>query len=197
MPQRVQVGGRAERHHRALVRCSRVDRDRRVPEHAQHRHALAVVPGARSHRSARPRDPPHLGDTRRGVAHEVDDELAERGVERAVRERERLGAADADVGSRHGGRARLDERPGGIDGRDRARPEPGGELRRQRTGAAADVDRAVTVGDADRSHEDGRQRAGPETHVPLVGVGRCAEGRRSVGHRCRLAVVRRPVKTSA
>ena len=195
MPKSVEVGCRAERHHRALVRCLRVDRDRRVPEHAQHRHALAVVPRAGSNRPAWPRDPPHLGDTRLGVAHEVDDELAEGGVERAVRERNHPAAADTDVGSRQ----RRPRTPwtNGSEGSTAATAlgPAGRQLCRQRAGAAADVDRTVTLGDTDRSREDGGQGAGPD---PCTARRRqVVRGRSSasVGHRVQARRRRRPVKT--
>ena len=76
----------------------------RVPERAQRPLTTAVIPDACGHGPARPGHACHLRHARRGIAHEVDDELRERRVERVVRERQLLRGGEPDVDS--GWRAR-------------------------------------------------------------------------------------------
>src|SRR5262249_12512517 len=59
-----------------------------LPERAQRPRSSRVVPDARRHDASGPRDTAHLTDPGDRVAHEVDDELCERSVERRVVERQ-------------------------------------------------------------------------------------------------------------
>ncbi len=66
--------------------------------------SIVIPPSWRSHMhsgdgAAGTGDARHLADALVRVAHERDHELGERGVERAVLPRERLGPADAHVGA--------------------------------------------------------------------------------------------------
>ncbi len=70
----------------------------------------------------------------------MHDELGEHDVEGAVREGERLDRAEAHVDARELPPGRLDERLGGVDGRDRPGAEAGHELCGEAAGAAADVE---------------------------------------------------------
>ena len=97
---------------------SGVDRVRRVPEGAEHRHPAAVVPRAGRDLAARLDDALHLPHAAFGVGHEVDDELREGGVERIVLERQLLGRGDADVRGRQPRAAGRDEGSGRVDGGD-------------------------------------------------------------------------------
>ena len=91
------------RHAGALVGAAgalRVELLGGVREPTQELHLARVIPDARSHRPAGPRDAPHLPDSGLRVLHEVDDEQGERGVEGVVLERQRLRDALPDVGVR-------------------------------------------------------------------------------------------------
>jgi hypothetical protein len=80
-----------------LVVGRRVELAHGAPELAQRAAAARVIPHAGRHDSAGPGDPAHLPQPRGRVGHEVDDELRDRGVERAVRERQPLGRGQPDV----------------------------------------------------------------------------------------------------
>ena len=92
-----------------------------------------------------------------GVAHERDHELGERGVERAVLPRERLGAADAHVGARVALAAGLGELRRRVDRRHALGAGARGELVREPARAAADVEHALPA--ARRPHRPARRRA--------------------------------------
>jgi hypothetical protein len=79
----------------------------------------------------------------RRVGHEVQDELGEEGVERAVVEGQRLGRGKTDVGPGDALGARGDERRRRGDGGDRVGAERRGPGGRQRPRAASDVQRAA------------------------------------------------------
>ena len=68
-------------------------RPRHIPEEPERAEAARVVPDARRNDAARSRDAAHLGEAGDRVGHEVDHQLGERGVERAVVEGQRLGDA--------------------------------------------------------------------------------------------------------
>ena len=107
-----ELPGRCIAHVAALVLCRGLgsDRCRGIPESSQQPHLAGVVPDGSAYDSAGLRDAHHLGQAPRRIAHEVDDELCQHGVERAVAERQRLGGSDADIRPRYAGAAALDER---------------------------------------------------------------------------------------
>ena len=84
----------------------------------------------------------------------------QRGVERAVLERQLLGHAHAHVGARVARPARVGELLGGVDRGDVVGAEPRRELARQPARAAADVERAHAGRDPGGVGERDRQRAG-------------------------------------
>ena len=138
----------------------RVERGRGVPEAAQERHPVCVVPDRGSHGPARPGHPPHLAHAGRGVGHEVHDQLRESGIEGVVLERQRLRRGDLHPDSRHPRGARLGERLGGIDGGNALCPEPLRQRRRQRPGTAPHVERPLARLQP-RSGDQRRRQLGP------------------------------------
>ena len=133
-----------------------IERDGRVPEAAQQRHLAGVVPDGGGQRPARPGDAPHLAHARVRVGHEVHDELRERLVERGVVERQRLGRRDLDPDARHALPARLGERRRRLGRRDVLRAQQRGQLGRQRTRTAPDVERTLPAARPRRRSAPGR-----------------------------------------
>jgi hypothetical protein len=82
-----------------------------------------VRPSSGAPESSSTGDTAHLAQARVGVLDEVDDELGEHDVERAVGERQLLDAREAHVRARHAPAARVDERVRRIDGRDGVVPD--------------------------------------------------------------------------
>ena len=82
------------------------------------------------------------------MCHEVNDELSQGNVERSIFERQLLGRGtlDADPGVTLS--SCRDEGLGRIDGRHATRSQPPDQLGGERAGAAADIERALTGGDA-------------------------------------------------
>ncbi len=122
----------------------------------------------------------HLGHPRRRVAHERDDELRERGVERRVRPGEILGGSLLHLDVRKPTTKGDDERRRGIGG-DRRRSAPG-ELHRQSASPGADVEDALSGRDAGKIGEDGRKRNREPAHEVVVGGLRDVEHRREYSH---------------
>ena len=116
------------------LRRRRLDRSRRFPERAQQLHSLGEVPDAGGGLAAGAEHAAHLARRRLGIGHEVEDELRERRIEPAVRERQRLRAAGLYVGTWIAPAALLDEGVGGVDRGDGLGAEPAYELFRQRPG---------------------------------------------------------------
>src|SRR5581483_840186 len=81
----------------------------RVPRSPNGREQLHPVAVPRAE-GDRPGDAPHLADASLRIAHEREDELCERRVERAVGPRQVLRAGRADVHAREAGVQRIDER---------------------------------------------------------------------------------------
>ena len=142
-----------------------------LPERRQRRPAAREVPDARRDDAVEPGHARHLGQAGDRIRHEVHDELRERGVEAAVRERQlvRRGEVNVDPGIPRPGRG--DERLGGIDGRDRVGAEPAHELTRQRAGARADVEHRFLVADVGEVGQLRRERRRVPPHEAVVGVG--------------------------
>ena len=123
---------------------------RDLPEQSERAGAPGVIPDGGGDDTPGLRDPAHLAETADGVGHEVDDELGQRRVERAVGEgeglRRRLPHVDARVSLLH----RRHERRRGIDGGDVIGTEPPDQLGRQRSSPAADIDGSL-------AHRDPRE----------------------------------------
>ena len=116
--------------------------------------------------AARADDAPHLGDARRRVVHERDDELRERGVEALVRPRQVLGRrlVHGDVGQPLA--QRRDERRRRVGGGDlRAAAH---ELGGQRARAGADVEHAHAPADAGEVGEQRREPHRVAAHEVVV-----------------------------
>jgi hypothetical protein len=98
----------------------------------------------------------------------VDDELREGGVESTARERQSLGRRlqNVDTGVPRSGCGH--ERPGGIDRGDRRGSDPVDELGRQRAGAAADVQHALTCAHSSEVGELRREQHRVPAHEAVV-----------------------------
>ena len=142
-----------------------------APERRQRRPVPCEVPDAGGDDAVEPGHARHLGQARDGIRHEVHDELRERRVEAAVRERQlvRRGEVDVDAGIARAGRR--DERLGRIDGRDRVGAEPADELARQRARPGADVEHRPLVADAGEVRQLRGERRRVPPHEAVVGVG--------------------------
>ena len=132
---------------------------RRVPEHAQRPLAAGVIPDARCEDSVRAGDPRHLSKARHRVAHEVDDELRQRGIEALVLERQLLRCRAGHVHRGVAGAGRCDEPLRGVDGRHAVRTEPRDKLGGQRPGTATDVEHALAGVHAEKSASRGASGA--------------------------------------
>src|SRR6188472_546901 len=161
---------------RRLVLGVRIDLVDRPPERRQRRALAGVVPYARRDDPASSRHPPHLGQARHGVVHEVDDELPQRRVEGAVAEGQVLGAREPDLDAGMTLARGVDERARRVDGGHATGAEPGDELGGQRARAAAHVERAVAVMDLGEVGQLRRKLARVGAHEAVVGVGGDVEG---------------------
>ena len=153
-----------------LVGDARVELARGVPEARERASAARVIPHARRDDAAATGHASHLCDSGRRIGHEVDDELRQRRVERAVVERQalRLRAPDVDAGV---ALARSLDEPGGrVDGCDRVRAESPHELARQGSRAAADIEQTLRLSDGSEVREPRRQRRRVPAHEPVVGL---------------------------
>ena len=112
----------------------RIESLRRIPQRAQRSLTAAVIPHARDNRAARAGDARHRPHARRRIAHEVDDELREGGIERVIRKRQLLPGAEPNVDARVACTGRLDERFRRIDRDDRISADAGDELRGESAG---------------------------------------------------------------
>ena len=146
-----------------------VELARGSPEDAEHPHPPAgEVPHARCDGAAVARDPGHLAQALLGVAHEADDQRAERRVERVVIPRQRLRHALAHVGpgvARAAGRHELRR---GVDRRHVLGADPSRELCRQTARPAADVEHRAPAGHARGVGERRREGARVAAHEPVV-----------------------------
>ena len=108
----------------------------------------------------------------------MDDELGEGRVEVAVAEGQplRRRALDVDLGIALA--CRLDEGLRRIDGADGGGAEQPHELRRERSGAAADVEHALTGVDAGEAREPRREAARVAPHEAVVRLGGNGEAHR-------------------
>jgi hypothetical protein len=104
------------------------------------------------------------------VGHQLYYELGQYHVELADRERQLLADPDAHVGSGDARPAGLDESLGGVDRGDVLRPEPVREHDRQRSGSAADVERALPPPDARHLCQPGRELRAIPADVAVVGL---------------------------
>ena len=103
-------------------------------------------------------------------------ELGQRSVELVVAERKLLGGREPHVDAGMALLRRCHERLGGVDGSDVVRPEPVHELRRQRPGPTADVDRPLPRLDPGEIGQLRGERHRVAAHEPVVGVGSDGEG---------------------
>ena len=154
----------------ALGRC-RIECDGLVPEHAEHLHAVAVVPNRRGHNAVGSGHPDHLPHRRGRVGHEVQHQHRQRPVECGVREGQRGSVADLEAhpvaiarplrGPHELARRVNADHSHGRDGR-------GGE--RQRSRAAPHVEHIVAGLYSGEVHEQRRQSAAPPSHEPFVAI---------------------------
>ncbi len=114
--------------------------------------------------------------SRRGVAHEVHDELRERSVEGVVGERQRLGCRKRDLDSRQPRSTGVHEGLRGIDRTNVRVPEPPGESSCEGAGPAAHVERAHSRLDACELDQRRGQRRTVAADVTVVRVGGHTEG---------------------
>ena len=132
---------------RRFVVDVRIELTRCLPEEAQRTLPAGVIPDAGGHHAAPARDARHLGEPGEGVGHEMHRELGEDGVEHPIRERQLLRGREADVNAGVARSRRLDERWRWVDGGHGIGAEALHQLRRQRPGTAADVERLLSVVD--------------------------------------------------
>ncbi len=109
----------------------------------------------------------------------MDDELRDRRVEARIRKRQLLGDRTLDPYARlpfaHG----LDEALGGIDGRDRSRPDPADELCGEEARAATDVEHRLAGRNARQIRELPGEMPRVAPHEPVVGIGGDLEAHRA------------------
>src|SRR3954447_23913755 len=154
----------------SLASASGIDAAGGVPEAAQERHALGVVPHGRGHYSSRLGDAVHLLHRGRRVAHEVHDELGQDHVKAVGVERKLFGRRLAHGGPGDAGPARLHERRGRVDGGDAIVSDDSSQCTRDRARATADVERALPGRHARDFEQPARELVGVAADVALVCV---------------------------
>ena len=142
-----------------------------VPERAERALASAVIPDTGGDDAVAPGHPRHLGQTGDRIRHEVDDELRQRCVERAVGERQLLRGCLDHVDAGLAGSSSGDERLRRIDGRHGFGTEPHDQLRRERARAAAHVEDGLPVVHLGEVRQLRGQLDGVPTHEAVVRVG--------------------------
>ncbi len=130
--------------------CRAIERRRRIPERAQHRH-LVDVPGAGGNDTAGSHDPRHLREAGGRITDEREHELRERGVERRVGPWQRFGRRLSHVDVGQALRVRGDEHRRRVGGRDRRPPDQADECPPERTRTASDVDDPLPGGHPQRT----------------------------------------------
>ena len=154
-----------------IRRGTRIEFDRGVPEPADHLHALGVVPHVRGDGAARPRDALHLPQARHRIRHEVQDQRGDDDVGRAVRKRDRRGAAlDERCALTEPLARRGEESRRRFDAGDVGGCAPRQDRLDERPGSAADVDPSERVRRAEPGEKARRDDAAPAADVPLVRV---------------------------
>ena len=134
-----------------------------------------MIPDARRNDTAATGHAAHLAEARRRIAHEVDDELRERRVERAVLERQALRLGPSHVDARIALPRGLDEARRRVDGRHGFCADSAHELARQSAGAAADVEHELRLPDGREVREPRGQRRRVPAHEPVVRLRACGE----------------------
>jgi len=143
-----------------------------VPEMPHHLHPAGIVPDIQRHRAARPHDAPHFRKRARRIRNEIQDEVRDGGIDRAIRQRQRLSIADPEGQAQIAHmRPRVVEIAGrGIDREHRSRRAVVEDGPAQRAGAAPDVEPR----EAGRQRQPARERAGdgpaPPPHIRLVRI---------------------------
>ena len=137
-----------------------------------HLHPAGIVPDIQRHRAARPHDAPHFRKRARRIRNEIQDEVRDGGIDRAIRQRQRLSIADPEGQAQIAHmRPRVVEIAGrGIDREHRSRRAVVEDGPAQRAGAAPDVEPR----EAGRQHQPMQERAGdgpaPPPHIRLVRI---------------------------
>ncbi len=152
-----------------------VDVADRAPERRQGASFAGVVPHAGSDQPSRTGHPGHLGQAGDRVAHEVHDQLGDREVVGAVRERKVLRRAFVHLDPRDAVSRGFDERRRGIDGHDGGRAETLRELCGEHPRAAPHVEGALSRPQVEELDEPGREGLGVDAHEAGVRSGRDVE----------------------
>ena len=175
--QRSQVTLAHARQVRFILRVA-IDLAGGLPEQAEWAVPAGVVPDARCNDAVAAHDARHLGQPRHRIRHEMDDELREGRVERAVCERQPLGGClvhvDPGESRPNGG----DERLGRVDRGDGRGAQPCHELRGERAGPAPDVEGPLAAPDAGQVRELGREEPRIAAHEAIVCLGGHIEAHR-------------------
>ncbi len=178
----VESVGRAVAHHAPLVGRLGVGVVRSVPEGAQQRHPLGVVPHARRDRPSDPGRGAHRRDTGGRIVHEVDDELRQHDVERLLVRGQPLGCRDADIDARNAPAALVDERLGRIDRRNARHAQQLDERVCERARPAPHVERPLAGADSCRGDVCRREARPVAADEPVVRArGRTLEHPGSLG----------------
>jgi hypothetical protein len=132
----------------------RIERNRFVPEYAQHLHALSVVPHGRRDGAARPRHANHLVQGFRAIRDEIEHQKRERPVEASIPETKLLRITDFEPDgvlcmTRPG---KVDIRCGGITADHAAGRGARNDSRCQRPSPRSDVQYVIAVANPGKSH---------------------------------------------
>ena len=154
-----------------LVLDAAVELASRLPERGNRCSSTREIPDARGDDAVGARHPSHLGDSRNRIRHEVHDQLRERRVERAVGIGQVFGARKPHVHTGVPRPCRGNERLGRIDGCHGVGTKPPHEFRRQRAGAAPDVEHSLADVDAPELCELRRELRRVPPHEAVIRVG--------------------------
>ena len=141
-----------------------------VPIRTERPAPAGVIPDGSRYDAARARHSRHLLEPGNRIGHEVNDELGQSCIELVVGKRQVLRRCTFDPNSRMTLASRHDERLRGIDGCDAVCTEPLHKLRRQRAGAAADVEHALAGDHVGEVREQRSERNGVPAHEAVVRV---------------------------
>jgi hypothetical protein len=174
-PERRKFSFAAQRHVPLVSRVHRrVERNRFVPEYAQHLHALSVVPHGPRDGAAWPRHSNHLVQRFRRIRDEIEHQERERPVEASIAEPKLLRVTDFEPDevpwmTRPG---KVDIRCGGINADNAAGRGNHSDSRYQRASARTDVQHGIAVANSGESNEERSKLATPSPHESLVRITR-------------------------